>query len=285
MRNGVLSRKIIWISPNGFKTSLQFERFLSAADPHSAMQKIIITPENWSGTATLNFALDGEYPTYFRCGDPSFPHLRQNLLQNPEIDINEDHSASLSIKTKGTEHSICFASEIQGGDISSLKSNNSVLHQKSSLKLQKGKSNHVFHSVAVVSSRDNIESSTVSERAREIVKATLINGYDNSLAKSEIIWEKRWAMADIQIEGPVQDQVYLRFSSFNLLQMAPFHTDNISIPARAYSYNRYHGLYYWDSETFLLPFYLHTHPEVAENLLNFRYQTIDTIGFLKYQGK
>jgi alpha,alpha-trehalose phosphorylase len=59
-----------------------------------------------------------------------------------------------------------------------------------------------------------------------------------------------------------------------MLQMAPFHTDKISVPARAYAFNRYHGLYYWDSETFLLPYYLHTYPEVAENLLSFRYRTL-----------
>jgi len=49
MRNGLLSRHVVWESPTGLRTRLLFERFLSAADPHLGMQQITVMPENWSG--------------------------------------------------------------------------------------------------------------------------------------------------------------------------------------------------------------------------------------------
>ena len=275
MRNGVLSRQLVWESPKGHRTCLHFDRFLSAAIPHLAMQRITVAPENWDGNAVLEFRLDGDYPTYFRCGDRSYPHLPQDILLNQKIEVNDKGVACLTFETKGTGHMVSIASILTGGSCNSSASSPTELCQKVSLALTKGKQETVVHGLAVVSSRDEVELSEFPKLATFIANEAIRSGYEKSLAESEEVWDHRWAVSDIAIEGPARDQAYIRFSSFSMLQMAPFHTDKMSIPARAYAYNRYHGLYYWDSETFLMPYYLHTHPEVAENLLGFRYRTLD----------
>jgi len=275
LRNGVLTRHLVWVSPNGLRTRLQFERFLSAAVPHLGVQRITVTPENWEGGAVLGFSLNGKYPTYFRCGDRSFPHLPQDLLQDPRIAEEARGGVVLTVTTRGTGHQVSLASAIAGGKISSSVVGSSVARQKVELALQAGESRAVLHTFAVVSTRDGIEPSAIAARASKLAEVASRNGYERTLAESETVWDRRWEMADVDIDGPARDQAYLRFSAFSMLQMAPFHSDNLSVPARAYAFNRYHGLYYWDSETFLLPHYLHTHPQVAENLLSFRYRTLD----------
>ncbi len=274
MCNGVLSRHVSWVSPTGLRTRLLFERFLSAAEPHLGMQQITLMPENWNGKAVLTFKLDGAYPTYFRCGDRSLPHLREDLLQNPQVTLGASGKANLTVCVKGTGHRVSIASNVVGGPCVMSGRNSTALKQEVTLALQKRESVSVLHSVAVVSSRDDVEPTRVHEVAADIACEAAKVGYHSSLAESEKVWQRRWAIADVTIDGPARDQTYLRFSSFSMLQMAPFHTDKISVPARAYSFNRYHGLYYWDSETFLLPYYLHTYPEVAKNLLSFRYRTL-----------
>src|ERR1041384_651394 len=102
MRNGALTRHVIWVSPTGSRTRLLFERFLSAAEPHLGMQQITLLPENWTGKAVLKFELDGAYPTYFRCGDRSLPHLRQDLLKSPNTDFGKNGAANLKVEVKGT---------------------------------------------------------------------------------------------------------------------------------------------------------------------------------------
>lgn len=275
MRNGMLSRHLVWESPTGLRTRLLFERFLSAAVSHLGMQQITVMPENWNGKAVLKFELDGAYPTYFRCGDRALPHLRQDLLRNPWIDRGKDGAACLTVGVKGTGHKVSIASNVSGGLYVTSASTATVLRQEVTLALQRRESASVLHAVAVVSSRDEVEPSSVPKRAIEIAQKAVRVGYVTSLTESETVWERRWAMADVTIDGPARDQAYVRFSSFSMLQMAPFHTDKMSVPARAYAFNRYHGLYYWDSETFLLPYYLHTHPAVAKNLLRFRYRTLE----------
>ena len=275
MRNGVLSRHLVWESPTGLRTRLLFERFLSAAEPHLGMQQITVMPENWTGKAVLKFELDGAYPTYFRCGDRSLPHLRQDLLLNPRIDPGRGGAACLTVNVKGTGHTVSIASKVTGGSCATSAPNSSALRQEVTLALQRRESASVLRAVAVVSSRDEGEPSRIPKLATDITRRAIRAGYVGSLAESETVWERRWAMADVTIDGPARDQAYVRFSSFSMLQMAPFHTDKISVPARAYAFNRYHGLYYWDSETFLLPYYLYTCPEVARNLLSFRYRTLE----------
>jgi alpha,alpha-trehalose phosphorylase len=275
MRNGVLARHLVWESPSGLRTRLLFERFLSAAEPHLGMQQITVMPENWTGTAVLKFELDGAYPTYFRCGDRSLPHLRQDLLLNPQIDPGKAGAACLTVDVKGTRHTVSIASYVTGGPCVTSAPNSTALSQEVTLALQRRDSASVLHAVAVVSSRDEVEPSRIPKLAADITQRAVGAGYVSSLAESETAWERRWEVADVTIDGPARDQAYLRFSSFSMLQMAPFHTDKISVPARAYAFNRYHGLYYWDSETFLLPYYLHTFPEVAKNLLSFRHRTLE----------
>jgi trehalose/maltose hydrolase-like predicted phosphorylase len=275
MRNGVLSRGIVWESPSGHRTRLLFERFLSAASPHLAMQRISVTPENWLGRAVLQFELDGAYPTFFRCGDRSLPHPRQDLLENPRITTGRSDSGCLTVSVRGTGHTVSIASALAGGACNTTHSGPRCLRQTISLELRTGSAAVAVHSVAVASSRDHVAGTSVPALAAQIVGESVKSGYDNSLAESASVWKHRWAMSDLELDGPARDQAYVLFSSFSLLQMAPFHTDNMSVPARAYAFNRYHGLYYWDSETFLMPYYLHTHPDVAQNLLSFRYRTLD----------
>jgi trehalose/maltose hydrolase-like predicted phosphorylase len=273
MRNGVLTRKMVWKSPKGHLTRLSFQRFLSAAVPHLAMQHIEVTPENWSGSASLKFALDGEYPTYFRCGDRSYPHLRQDLLEKAVVSAT-DGIPHLDVTVRGTGHRVTLASALWG-EGTSVQPDGTTLTQCADWHLAQGESAEVVHAVGVASSRDTAKPAEVAQLAADVVREGLTLGYEGALNESEAVWSMRWERSEVAIDGPARDQAYLRYSSFSMLQMAPFHTDNMSVPARAYAFNRYHGLYYWDSETFLMPHYLYTHPEVAENLLSFRYRTLE----------
>src|SRR6266446_5959011 len=171
MYNGVLSRHVSWVSPTGLRTRLLFERFLSAAEPHLGMQQITILPENWNGKAVLKFELDGAYPTYFRCGDRSLPHLREDILQNPQVNVGANGEANLTVRVKGTGHTVSIASNIAGGPCVMSARNSTVLRQEVMFAVQKRESVSVLHTVAVVSSRDEVETSRVHEVATNIARA------------------------------------------------------------------------------------------------------------------
>ncbi|MFZ9596678.1 MAG: hypothetical protein ACO3A2_11460, partial [Bdellovibrionia bacterium] len=65
-----------------------------------------------------------------------------------------------------------------------------------------------------------------------------------------------------------------RFNLYHLKIAAHAHTQ-VSIPAKALTGRAYEGHIFWDTEIFMLPFYLYTEPEIAKTLLRYRYQTLE----------
>ena len=127
---------------------------------------------------------------------------------------------------------------------------------------------------AVTHSRDDLGQSSPADAAEQIVDDAVARGFGTIFADHCRVWSGRWQQADVEITGNDLDQKVLRCNIFQLLQMAPFQTDRISIPARAYAFNRYRGLYFWDTEIFIAPFYEWAFPDVARNLMAFRYHTL-----------
>lgn len=85
-------------------------------------------------------------------------------------------------------------------------------------------------------------------------------------------WDVLWDRADVQIEGDDTAQRYLRFSLFHLLAAAPRFTDRLSVPVKLLSGDYYQGNTFYDTDTYIVPFYTFTTPEYARTCLNYRYE-------------
>ena len=66
----------------------------------------------------------------------------------------------------------------------------------------------------------------------------------------------------------------LNYSLYHLHSIAPRHTKSLSIPARGLSGQTYKGAVFWDTEMFMLDFFLFTDPETARTLLKYRIDTL-----------
>lgn len=88
------------------------------------------------------------------------------------------------------------------------------------------------------------------------------------------VWHAIWDRCDIVIEGDDFAQKAMRFAVFQMVQAAPRHTDRVSMGARGLSGEGYKGHVFWDTETFVVPFFTFTLPEIARNLLGYRYHTL-----------
>jgi kojibiose phosphorylase len=128
--------------------------------------------------------------------------------------------------------------------------------------------------IAVVKDGDPVKK-PIKESALDIVTESSKRGYEHCFSDHKVLWEKRWEKADVIIEGDEEAQIALRYSIFQLLMVAPVIGSNNSIPARALSGQVYKGAIFWDTEMFMLPFFLHTHPDRALELLRYRIKTLD----------
>ena len=98
--------------------------------------------------------------------------------------------------------------------------------------------------------------------------------YDKLRRESEEGLSLFWEEHDIILNGPVEDQCAIRWALFNLKQNEP--EQGCSIGARGLTHSRYKGCYFWDTEVFILPYYLYTNPEIAKNILSYRVETFSS---------
>ncbi|TSC87895.1 MAG: kojibiose phosphorylase [Microgenomates group bacterium Gr01-1014_7] len=158
------------------------------------------------------------------------------------------------------------------------------------------------HQIAIVSSYNEVLQSPASPTRRRYSGVVAIHSShesNNPLAKSQeaivstrklsfaklletnVSWfTERWEHADIVIEGDEHAQQAVRHSIFKLIQLTPQEeTEGItSIAAKGLDNlpkDGYFGHVFWDTEIFMLPFYIHTNPDAARALLMYRYNRLD----------
>jgi nigerose phosphorylase len=129
-----------------------------------------------------------------------------------------------------------------------------------------------FKFVSVFTSNDGVHSP--ESAAVENSAAACQRGYRALYLRHAQAWEARWSRSDVVVGGDPEGQFALRYSIYQLYLAAPVHTDKLSIPARGLSGQTYKGAVFWDTEMFMLPFFLYTNPALAKNLVKYRCHTL-----------
>ncbi len=115
----------------------------------------------------------------------------------------------------------------------------------------------------------------LKEDSKASIMKVYLSDYDALMAASAKQWEKIWAAQDIVIgsESPF-DQLAIRFALYHLNIMVKKDDNRVGIGAKAMSGEGYKGHSFWDTEVFILPYYMMTQPETARTLLEYRYNTL-----------
>jgi protein-glucosylgalactosylhydroxylysine glucosidase len=109
-------------------------------------------------------------------------------------------------------------------------------------------------------------------RASRIVDSAVARGYDGVAAENAAAWARRWK-SDIVIEGNPELQRVARSMLFYLLCSADSGTA-LGVPPMGLSSGGYYGHIFWDSDTWMFPSLLLTHPDIARSLVEFRVRTL-----------
>ncbi len=99
--------------------------------------------------------------------------------------------------------------------------------------------------------------------------------YRELKAEHKAGWDKIWDISQIHIDGDDEAEYALNYSIYHLNCIAPRNMKGKSIPARGLSGQVYKGAVFWDTEMFMIDYYIHTNPEVAKTLLQYRIDTLD----------
>jgi len=143
------------------------------------------------------------------------------------------------------------------------------------LKLKKGQTVSFNKIICVHSSNERLPA-VVENEALAILDRNVKKGFDELLKRHIKAMDKLWASCDVVIKGNTSVQKAIRFNIYHLLICAPFCGEgSASVGAKTLSGCGYRGHVFWDTEIFLFPFYLFALPDVAKNMLLYRYFRMD----------
>ncbi|NMB61219.1 MAG: beta-phosphoglucomutase [Chloroflexi bacterium] len=264
LRDATLRRRVTWLSPSGNTLHFEFERFASLADEHLLAVRCRVTSVDYSGTLEVRASLAGHVE------NSGWTHWNWQ-----EQGKTKENIVYLCLQTKKTKISLCEAFRLKLiGDVpvqEEFWDSNGAPEKVLRAHLQAGQLLCIEKLVSVFTSRDTKIPKT---SAIEILHSVQSKGYESLWGEHRAAWEEEWQDSNIIIEGDDDADCALRYSLFQLLIAAPRHDDRVSIAAKSLSGFGYRGHTFWDTEIFILPFFTFTHPEIAGNLLRYRYHTL-----------
>jgi alpha,alpha-trehalose phosphorylase len=134
----------------------------------------------------------------------------------------------------------------------------------------------VYHSSQTASAEE------LCGRAEWTLDRVTAQGFQELLKSQEQYMNDFWRRSDVRIKDIREDltkrttveiQQAIRFNLFHILQ-ASARAEDTGVPAKGLTGQAYEGHYFWDTEIYLLPFLTYTSPQIARNLLAFRYRML-----------
>lgn len=260
---GTLYRSFTVTGKEGLKIKFEFERFPSLSQKHLFVQRCTYKVLEGEGCVGWEAGIDTSVTTN------GYNHFMEKDFQTDGMGIE------VHIKTD-TGFKVVTRSNVQGSLSMGAVSfrNKKGVYFSNEKKVRKGDKEELVKLTAVTTRRD-LEEGSEKVRAYRILEDAKGRSYEELYRENENCWEKKWEKADIKIEGNKDLQKKIRFALYHLIRSGCEEEERVQICAKGFAGEAYYGRYFWDSEIYLLPFYLYTNPKVAKNFLMYRYHMLD----------
>lgn len=258
IRNAIHHRSTEYAVSDGGALTFTADRFVSQDNLHLLVSK-------YSIRSTQDCRVAIETGIDVDVWDINGPHLYGQKVQlKDEVLISSSVSGELKIPVVVAERAVfSFGEEL-------LEDGAAV--RRISFDARAGETYEWFKYVAVYT---GLDADQPESEAVKSVHAAEALGFEGLFKAHRLLWDERWSHSDVIIEGDEAAQFALRYSIYQLLIIAPTVSEKVSIPARGLSGQVYKGAVFWDTEMFMLPFFLHSDPKVARNLMMYRIHTLD----------
>jgi len=274
MKEGFLERIFRIDISRGRSLSLSSKRFLSMAEPDLGIIRYSIKPENFKASVSYTVYLDADVRNEdTNYGKKFWKEVYREVVAGKGIltarTMKTDFHVSLGMRYLLMKENspVNFETEI----IDRPK----YVANTFSAAAEKGEELVLYKFVTVQSSLNHDKknlTSVVNQRIDFAVNA----GYDKLFEGHKNEWRKIWSTSDVIIDGDISAQQAIRFNIFHLNQTYTGKDERLNIGPKGFTGEKYGGSTYWDTEAFVLPFFLKTASrEVPRNLLIYRYKHLE----------
>src|SRR4051794_35705162 len=286
MREGTLSRETVFEDSQGRRTRIETIRFASSADEHLCCLQARVTPENHTASISIHSGIDAtrhnlDRRPFYADPPPADPQMKwHKWAKSKHLDeVNRAEfpdGVYLETRTIGTGITIGYAASttVSAAVESEVAERYKHIEQTSRTQVAAGETITVDKLVTIYTSRD-VAAGDVGRTAQDDLRRHREAGFPAARERNRAAWVAKWADSDVTIDGDADANRAVRFSIYELLIAANESDPRVNIGANALTGERYRGHAFWDTEVFMLPFFIYTRPETARALLLYRYHTLD----------
>jgi len=273
LEEGYVERRVHWKSPKGYEFKIKIKRMTSFTTLELFLTTYEVESVNYSGDVTIVSKVDGAVSNYVSNKDPRVGTHNGSTFSVQDIFMNNDIS-TITLKTKNSKLQVsCNTShklncshnmvhKVNKSNIESIISFRIVPERGVSL------TKYVVYTDSIRHNRATLEGYQLCEK---ISQESAEFYFENQKEYLKNFWDS----ANVTIEGNEVLQQGIHYNIYQLLQSVG--KDKFSnICAKGLSGEGYEGHYFWDTEIYMLPFFLLTAPEIAKNLLLYRYGILDS---------
>lgn len=280
MKEGVLSRRLIWTSPGGRRVKIEIERLVSFEQIHIMAIRYRVIPLNFSGRVRFVSKLQADVENHTRKTNPIVDYGPFGR----KLDVDKLLAEGLVLYYEGTTQTSKLTVGCGGA--------HKIVGKAAPLSVRSFSQEYqAVCEISIEAERDEpvtlekmICYGTSLDMGREelevFVRNELIHaqekGFEKLRESQNAYMQSFWETADIRIEGEDSDALIqgLHFNLFHILQSAG-RNGKTGMGAKGLSGEGYEGHYFWDTEMYVLPVFVYTEPEVARKLLDYRYGTLN----------
>ncbi len=281
--NGVLTRDLVWLTPAGNRVKVSSRRMVSFTQRHLAIMTFEVTlldkaaPVAISSQVLNRQAGVDEYETRRvpapGVADPRTAQTAEGRVLQPVFHRSSPERAQLGYRCTNSGMTLALAVDHQietENEVETFhEAQEDYAKQAFRIHAEPGRSISVTKLVSYHTSR-SVPAGELVNRCRRTLDRVGQEGVEKQFADQRAWLTEYWERSDVEVEGQPAVQQAIRFNLFHLAQAAARAEGN-GIPAKGVTGTGYGGHYFWDTEVYVVPFFVYTSPQIARNALRFRY--------------
>ncbi len=266
---GYTERIATYRTPSNERIRLTYKRMAHLKRPNLFIIDATVESLTQNLDVEIVSTLKGDVQNFEAKDDSRAGSMVTDKLEPPKLYVKEDRGC-VKVKTRNTQfevfvgitHDMPFNYHIEGASVIASK----AIQLKKNTPLQFRKYVGTFDSVHHLQLEMAFD-----DLCNQLKYTSLKQLYTEQKEALESFNKLSHVSLDDGSQG--ETETLIRYNLFQLYTAAPLTTDT-SIPAKGLSGEGYEGHVFWDTEIYLLPFFMHIEQPTAERLLDYRYQQL-----------
>ncbi len=276
LRAGTLTRQVDWSSPAGARIRVTSVRMVSLTQRAIAAISYTVEPVDSKLRLVLQSEIVANEELPPAGNDPRLSAILQNALVSEEHQSSNDGAPARAVlvhrtRLSGLRIAAGMSHVINGPERMAIRteSYDDLGRVTVAAEVAPGEQIQIVKHIGYGWSSGRSRPALIDQVVAALAAAHL-TGWDGLVAEQRAYLDEFWEGADVEVDGDAEIQQAVRFGLFHILQ-AGARAEYRPIAAKGLTGTGYDGHTFWDTETFVLPVLMYTHPSAAADALRWRH--------------